>query len=84
MICCEKLGPCRRLILVAGGHGTGKTRPPKEPSRQSSGTIPYLNVNMTLSERLPNPVQPEDLSLLAHYDNALTRTEKEPAQGRLF
>ena len=41
-----------RLILVVGGHGTSKTRLLKELSRQSSGTIPYLNVNMALSERL--------------------------------
>lgn len=39
-----------RLLLVAGLHGVGKTRLLKELSRQEK--IPYLNVNLELSQRL--------------------------------
>ncbi len=39
-----------RLILLAGPHGTGKTRLLKELNRQQ--TIPYLNLNLHLSQRL--------------------------------
>ncbi len=39
-----------RLLLIAGEHGTGKTRLLKELSRQQ--TIPYLNLNLHLSQRL--------------------------------
>lgn len=39
-----------RLLLIAGSHGTGKTRLLKELSRQQS--MPYLNLNLHLSQRL--------------------------------
>ncbi len=41
-----------RLILVVGGHGAGKTRLLKELSRRADGAIPYLNLNLALSQRL--------------------------------
>lgn len=39
-----------RLILITGEHGTGKTRLLKQLSHQQS--IPYLNLNLHLSQRL--------------------------------
>lgn len=39
-----------RLILIAGTHGTGKTRLLKELDRQQN--ILYLNLNLQLSQRL--------------------------------
>lgn len=39
-----------RLLLIAGPHGTGKTRLLKELSQQES--LPYLNLNLDLSQRL--------------------------------
>jgi midasin (ATPase involved in ribosome maturation) len=41
-----------RLILVVGRHGTGKTRLLKELCRRADGAIPYLNLNLALSQRL--------------------------------
>jgi hypothetical protein len=41
-----------RLILVVGGHGAGKTRVLKELCRRADGAIPYLNLNLALSQRL--------------------------------
>lgn len=41
-----------RLILVVGPHGTGKTRLLTELSRHAGASVPYLNVNLALSERL--------------------------------
>lgn len=39
-----------RLLLIAGPHGAGKTRLLKELSRQQN--LPYLNLNLHLSQRL--------------------------------
>lgn len=39
-----------QLVLIAGLHGTGKTRLLKELSNQQN--IPYLNLNLHLSQRL--------------------------------
>lgn len=39
-----------RLLLIAGEHGTGKTRLLKELTRQQN--IPYLNVNLHLGQHL--------------------------------
>lgn len=39
-----------RLLLIAGRHGTGKTRLLKELSRQQN--LPYLNLNLHLSQHL--------------------------------
>jgi len=39
-----------RLLLLAGPHGVGKTHLLKELSRRQG--IPYLNVNLALSQRL--------------------------------
>jgi Cdc6-like AAA superfamily ATPase len=39
-----------RLLLIAGPHGTGKTSLLKELSHQQN--IPYLNLNLCLSQRL--------------------------------
>jgi hypothetical protein len=41
-----------RLILVVGRHGAGKTRLLKELSRRAGGAIPYLNLNLALSQQL--------------------------------
>jgi hypothetical protein len=41
-----------RLILVVGRHGAGKTHLLKELCRRADGAIPYLNLNLALSQRL--------------------------------
>jgi len=41
-----------RLVLVVGRHGAGKTRLLKELSRRADRAIPYLNLNLALSQRL--------------------------------
>jgi hypothetical protein len=41
-----------RLILIVGQHGAGKTRLLKELCRRADGAIPYLNLNLALSQRL--------------------------------
>jgi midasin (ATPase involved in ribosome maturation) len=41
-----------RLVLVVGRCGAGKTHLIKELSRGADGAIPYLNLNLALSQRL--------------------------------
>ena len=41
-----------RLIVISGAHGAGKTRLLKELSGQAGEPIPYLNLNLHLSQRL--------------------------------
>jgi hypothetical protein len=41
-----------RLILIVGQPGAGKTRLLKELSRRAGGAIPYLNLNLALSQQL--------------------------------
>jgi hypothetical protein len=41
-----------RLILVVGRHGVGKTRLLMEFSRRADGAVPYLNLNLAVSQRL--------------------------------
>lgn len=60
-----------RLILIVGSQGTGKTRLLKQLSQQQH--LPYLNLNLQLSQRLlevPSPqrplrVRPEGAALIA-------------------